>query len=477
MKKVLCITIVAVLVLALGLTLLAACDTDNGKIKISVGFWPDNSQASDVAMYNEWKENFEKDYPQYEIVAEPYTYSPETVAAKGNTGNLPTIFQTYFTEPESLIDQGFIRDITKQVEDLGWLDKIDDSMREQLTFDGKLYGIPRDGYGMGLFINLYMMYDMGLIERTNNSDGTYTYKLYDDNGKPLYPTTFDEITELSRKVKEYSPDKYGIIILSANKQGGWQLANMGWNFGTQALQVKKDGKWTANLNDAGMVRALEWIQQLAAEELCYPGASLNYNDWPAKVGSEDVLMAFVGNDALSQPITSYEFNKDDFAFVPMPTGDGTSRYALFGGTPYVFADNATDEQVEGALRFLKYIGRSPETDEIALAAMEKGFKVAQSKGMPILPTIKAWKDEAYLAIANEMENSYINVNYAYFKDFFDTIFAMRHDEEPYYCQEMYGLLDNAIQAVLSKDGANVNVLSQLTTQNNQFQSRFLDKIK
>ena len=472
-KKIFCVAIVAVLVLAAVLTLLCACNPDNGKIKISIGFWPDNSQTSDVAMYNEWKANFEADYPEYEIVAEPYTYSPETVAAKGNTGNLPTIFQTYFTEPESLIDQGFIRDITDQVKALGWLDKIDDSMREQLTFDGKLYGIPRDGYGMGLFINLYMLYDMGVIEK--NADDTY--KLYDDDGKPLYPTTFQEITELSRKVKDYDPNKYGILILSANKQGGWQLANMGWNFGTQALQVKKDGKWTANLNDAGMVAALKWIQDLAAEDLCSPGASLNYNDWPAKVGSDDVLMAFVGNDALSQPITSYNFNKDDFAFVPMPTGDGTSRYALFGGTPYVFADNATDAQVEGALKFLKYIGRSPDTDEIALAAMEKGFTVAQSKGMPILPTIKAWKDPAYLAVANEMENSYINVNYAYFKDFFDTIYTMRHDEEPFYCQEMYGLLDNAIQSVLSSNGATADVLALLTTQNNQFQSRFLDKVK
>lgn len=83
--------------------LLVACGGSNdGKIEIRIGFWPDNSQTSDVAMYNEWKEKFENDYPQYRIVADPYTYSPETVSAKGNVGKLPTIFQTYFTEPDML---------------------------------------------------------------------------------------------------------------------------------------------------------------------------------------------------------------------------------------------------------------------------------------------------------------------------------------------------------------------------------------
>ncbi|MGN1067086.1 MAG: hypothetical protein ACI4QH_04690, partial [Candidatus Fimimonas sp.] len=229
------------------------------------------------------------------------------------------------------------------------------------------------------------------------------------------------------------------------------------------------------LMDQGMVDALQWIQNLRKEDLCYPTAAANYNDWPQKIGSGDVLMAFVGCDALSMPITNYNFNKDDFAFVPMPTGDGVSHYALFGGTPYVFAENATDEQVEGALKFLHYIGRSPETDDISVAAMEKGFTVAQSKNMPILPTIKAWQNAEYLEIANNLEKKYINVNYEYMKDFFDTIKDMRRDEEPNYCQDMYGLLDKSIQNVLS-NAATANPQSLLITANNNFQSQFLDKL-
>ncbi len=472
MKKILAI-ILSVITLASALCLLVACGgSSDGKIEISIGFWPENSQTSDVQMYNEWKEKFETDYPQYRIVASPYTYSPETVSAKGNVGKLPTIFQTYFTEPDMLIGNEYIRPITKQLNALGWLDKMDDNMREQLTRNGEIYGVPRDGYGMGLFINLAMMYDLRVIDK--NDDGTY--QLYDEDGKPLYPTTFDEIENLSRLVREYYEEAYGIIILSATKQGGWQLCNIGWNFGAGDLQTQQSGTWTSNLADPGMVRALEWVQKMSQEGLCYPSASLNYNDWPAKIGTKQVMMAFAGNDALSQPITTYGFNKDDFAFVPMPTGDGTSRYALFGGTPYVFAENATDEQVEGALLFLKYIGRSPETDEISVSALKKGFAVAESKDMPILPTIKAWKDSEYLTLANNLENEHINVNYAYMKDFFDTIYDYRRKEEPNYCQDMYGLLDNAIQNVLSDKSGTANPTALLQTANLNFQNQFLKRL-
>ncbi len=472
MKKTVLLLLCLVLVTLPVMSLTACKKTDDDKIEISIGFWPEKSQKSDVAMYEEWAAAFERDHPQYKIVPEPYTYSPETVSAKGNQGKLPTIFQTYFTEPDMLIREGYIRPITEQITGLGWIDKMDDSMRESLTRDGELYGVPRDGYGMGLYINLAMMYDCGIIEK--DADGKYI--IYDESGDPLYPTTFDEITEICRVVSDtYDGDKHGIIILSANKTGGWQLCNIAWNFGAGSLQYQDaNGKWNSNLMDEGMVKALTWIQDLAAEGLVYPSASFNYNDWAPQIGMEKVCMAFVGNDALSQPITAYNFNKDDFALVPMPTGDGESHAALFGGTPYVFAENASDEQVLGALLFLKYIGRSPEVDEISVSAMEKGHQVAQSKNMPILPTIKAWKNEDYLEIANALEDKYVNVNYEYMKDFFDTIYTYRHAEEPNYCQDMYGLLDLSIQSVLTNP--NANPLSLLTTANNNFKERFLDRL-
>lgn len=456
--------------LIFGILLFSGCTDDDDRIKVTIGMWPEEVLTKDVEMFKKWEKNFERDYPQYDIIPDHYTYSPETVNAKATSNQLPVVFQTYFTEPKKLIANGFIRDITKELMELGWYDKMDPMMRETLSEDGKIYGVPRDGYGLGLFLNLEMLYYVGEIDK--NEDGTY--RLHDEEGNPLYPTTFADIRRISELIVENMEYKYGIVILSANKNGGWQFSNMAWNFGCANLQVYRNGKWEANLNDPGAVRALEWIQRMRNDDLIPPDASLSYNDWYSKIGSGQVAMAFCGSDALALPVSTFNFPLDQFAFVPMPTGDGVSRYSLYGGTPYVFSANATDEQVKGALLFLKYMGRSPEIDDISLEAMELGFQTAQAKAMPILPTIKAWADPDYLEVANELEEKYINVNMDYFRDFFDTIEEMKKPEEPHYCQDMYGLLDNAIQSILSNPVA--DPLSELTIANNQFQKNFLSKI-
>ncbi|HRR89974.1 MAG TPA: extracellular solute-binding protein [Eubacteriales bacterium] len=449
------------------------CKKGGGNIKVSIGMWPDSSLAQDVAMFTKWKEAFEKDYPQYEIVADSYTYSPDTFVAKAVSGTLPTVFQTYFTEPQKLIDNGFIKDITDKLNMLGWADKMDADMKAAVSRSGRIYGVPRDGYGLGLFLNLDMLYSVGVIDK--DDDGSYV--LHDEFGEPLYPTTFEDIYNVSRLITENYVDTYGIVILSADKNGGWQFSNMAWNFGATALQVKNsDNSWSANLNDAGAVAALEWIQRMKQDELITPDTSLSYAQWYNKIGSRQVAMAFAGSDVIALPVTNFNFDKDNIAFVPMPTGDGVHRYSLYGGTPFVFSAKASDEQVEGALRFLKYMGRSPETDEISVSAMRTGHTVAQAKGMPILPTIKPWINSDYLNIARALEEEFVNVNLYYFQDFFNSIDEMKKPEEPYFAQDMYALLDNAIQAVLANPYTAVPA-NLLTTADNQFQINFMSKVK
>ena len=48
-------------------------------------------------MYTEWKEAFEKDNPEYEIVGDPYTYSKETIGA--NMESVITEYEILFGEP------------------------------------------------------------------------------------------------------------------------------------------------------------------------------------------------------------------------------------------------------------------------------------------------------------------------------------------------------------------------------------------
>ena len=453
-------------VLPLGAMLLSACGGGGGdKIKLRIGFWPEPTETREVAMYNLWKEAFEAENPEYTIIADPYTYDTTTIMSKFNGGTLPTVFQTWFTEPLKLKNLNIIRPITDQLGALGWDEMMDDGMKETLTFDGDIYGVPRDGYGLGLLLNMKTFYDNGLLEK----DGNGKYILYDEKGKPLYPTSFEEIYEASLTISEYDDTK-GILICSANKNGGWQFNNIAWNFGANFQTQDESGKWVAHLDSPESISALSWIQKMKQDGLLLNSPSVTYDEWYSSIGSK-VAMAIVGSDVLHLAATSGGVNMDDLAFLPMPTGDGTHHTSLYGGTPFVFNKNATDAQVEGILKFFDYIGRSPTTSERNVAAIVDGYEVSKAKNQPVIPKIMPWKNEDYLEMAKRLETEYLSVDMGYYSDFFGHIDQNKRSEEPYYTQEMYEFLDLAIQSVLTApDTASPSAL--LTTANAKLQALF-----
>ncbi len=442
--------------------LLSSCGGDNSKITLKIGFWPEPSDTADVAMYQNWADRFMEENPQYKIVGSPYTYSTETVGQKYTTGTLPDVWQTWFTEPSKLKEKNIIRPITSQIKALGWDEKMDDAMKEQLTFDNEIYGIPRDGYGLGLLMNKRILGDNGFLPEINGK-----YSIYNEDGSPAYPTTFEEISSISETLVDQDNVR-GFMMYSANKNGGWVFSNMAWNYGSE-LEIKDGDRWVANLADTGAINALEWIKEMWVNQRLQETVSCVYNDWYSNIG-ENVAFAVVGSDVLQNAKLLGDVNMDDLAFLPMPTGDGTHHYSLYGGTPFVFTKGISDEKVEGILKFFNYIGRSPEISESNLAAKREGYEVAKKKGQPILPSIMPWKNEDFLARAKEMENEYVNVKLEDYNPFFNSIGANKHSEVPYFAQEMYAALDVAIQSVFTlKETANCRSL--LATANATLQDK------
>ena len=259
-----------------------------------------------------------------------------------------------------------------------------------------------------------------------------------------------------------------MFICSANKNGGWQLSNMAWNYGAE-LEVldPSTGKYQSNLNAQGMVDALSWIQRMKQDRLIYEGVAIAYDDWPNAI-DERVAMAIVGSDIIHLAKTTGDVNMDDLAFVPMPTGDGEHHYSLYGGTPFVFDKNTTDDQVRGILKFFDYIGRSPSTSKNNIDAIREGYEVAKNKNQPIVPKIMPWKNDDYLNVAKAMENEYVSINMNNYSEFFDSVKDNQHPEVPVAAQKMYEILDDAIQEVL-RNPDTANPSSLLTTANARFQ--------
>jgi ABC-type glycerol-3-phosphate transport system substrate-binding protein len=125
----------------------------------------------------------------------------EAFYARANSKTLPTVFQTWFTEPQMIVSGGHAKDITEIVTNLGWYDKMDPDLREYLTFDDRLYGIPRDGYGLGIIINLNVFFDAGLVEDLND-DGIYDIVNPNNPDEKYYPETMDELFSYAQTIKE-----------------------------------------------------------------------------------------------------------------------------------------------------------------------------------------------------------------------------------------------------------------------------------
>lgn len=54
---------------------------------------------------------------------------------------------------------------------------MDSSRKETLTFVGKTYGVPRDGYGLGLLLNTRLLGGAGLLPEYKDQKKTVLLKM------------------------------------------------------------------------------------------------------------------------------------------------------------------------------------------------------------------------------------------------------------------------------------------------------------
>ncbi|PMQ02452.1 MAG: sugar ABC transporter substrate-binding protein [Dictyoglomus sp. NZ13-RE01] len=429
------------------------------KIVLKLGMWPEDTLVSDVEMFKKWKQKFEAKYPNVEVVPATYKYSPDTFVPLAEAGRLPTIFETWFTEPQKLISQGFVKDITNELKKKGWDKYMNPSVKAILSKNGRIYGIPRDAYALGLYINLDLFRKAGLI----NPDGT-----------PKYPKTWTELANIAKIIKEKT-GRAGFCLLAKDNAGGWHFTQIAWDFGAK-FEIQKDGKWYANLNSPEVVAAMNFIKDLRwkYDVLTDDPTSENWGTGFEVIGTGRAAMYLGAQDSVNQPTQVYGLPPDKLAIVPVPRGP-KGQYSLMGGTPYMFSNKATSEEVMAALNFLEIMGKAPVVTEDSIAGMKEDAQNRVKNGVPVIPSFPAWINKDYLEAQEKILNEYRNVDMRFFNDYYNWLKkpGVLRPEEPVLTQDLYAELTKVLQAVVTDRNADVKKL--LDTANKNFQE-LLDAI-
>ncbi|PYI55552.1 ABC transporter substrate-binding protein [Paenibacillus flagellatus] len=422
------------------------------------GDWP-KPQDKKLPQFEEWQKKFESENPGVKMKAENYTYDTNTFLPKAESGQLPNLFGTWFTEPKKIINAGYAADITAQMKNYGYDKALNPAMLELVKKDGKFYGIPTSGYYMGMWYNVNLFKQAGLL---------------DEKGIPKYPRTYEELAQTAKTIKDKT-GKAGFFFPTKNNQGGWQFMTIAWSYGAE-FEKQVDGKWKAVFNSPEAVQALQYIKDLKWKYNVLPDNILvEVNDMFRLFGTDQVAMAFGSTDWMNTPTNDYKMSKDNLAMSAVPAGP-KGRIALTGGSLYMFSNNSTPEQIEAGFKWLKIKGFSPEVNADALKGLEETLAADQKLNRVVGPHgMLAWINKERVDAENAIRQKYKTVNLELWDDYMKNEGVTIRPEEPVNAQELYKTLDAVVQAVLTDKNADPKALLDKAVAD--FQRDYLDKAK
>src|SRR5262249_53833638 len=170
---------------------------------------------------------FERLHSHRYIVGSTYTFDPTNYSTRLAAGAAEDAFSVYLSEPQFLIAQHAIADITDLIKGWQYFDSFVPSFLHIVTGPGnRIYGIPLTGYALGLLYNRRLFMQAGL-----NPD------------RP--PTTWKEFREDARRLNRAGVA--GFAEVSGANQGGWHFACWMYSVGGD-LQRQNGDKWAAVFN-------------------------------------------------------------------------------------------------------------------------------------------------------------------------------------------------------------------------------------
>ncbi|MER8222159.1 extracellular solute-binding protein [Streptomyces sp. NPDC094143] len=413
---------------------LTACggNTDEsagGKTRITVNCMPPKSAKTDRAFFEEDVAAFEKQHPDIDVVPHDAfpCQDPKTFDAKLAGGQMEDVFYTYFTDARHVVDIDQAADLTPYVKELKSYGTLQKQLRDIYTVDGKVYGIPRTGYSMGLIYNKALFEKAGL-----------------DPDRP--PTTWAEVRTAAKKIAGLGGGTVGYADYSAQNQGGWHFTAELYSQGGDV--VSADGKQATVDTPEGRavlqtLHDMRWTDDsMGSRQL------LVINDAQQMMGSGKLGMYLAAPDNIPILVKEKGASYADIAIAPMPGGKAT----LVGGDGYMVSKKASPAQIRAALKWLDHMFLTPGDGFLGDYARAKKHDAPVGLPEPRLFTGAADAEDQRVKQANA------NVPVENYQSFLDGNQRLDMKIEPPHAQQLYSVLDGVVSAVLTKEDADIDRL-------------------
>jgi ABC-type glycerol-3-phosphate transport system substrate-binding protein len=420
-------------------------------VSISVSDKPASDQPEELAIWEGQVAKFQEMYPNVTIEGLELKYDPTAFIAMIAGDQLPTIFKTYFTEPEKFVQQDAVADLTPYFEQTGLGDVFNANVLAIASQDGKIYGIPDFAYSLGLAYNIDMLSAAGF---------------------DAPPATWDELAEMAVALTDKENGVAGFAFINDGSGAtGWHYTDIAYGFGATPEDIIKpngDGTYSATFGEGATVDALQYIHDLRWTHDVLPGATLDWANITEALASERVAMAIYAGDQFSFMLNQFpDADLNKFGYAPVPAG-ANGRVALTGGSLWMIDSGASDDEREAAFYFQAWRQLDPVEYESSIITQHD---TGRAVGQPVLPLYVG----DYQAKIEEFRAQYDVLpvaNYVLFNDAVKNGELKLQAEPPAAAQDYYSELGVLVSEVLTDE--NVDPASRLAEVSEEFQAFVLD---
>lgn len=399
------------------------------KVSITVGCMPAKSQEAQRKEWNEDVAAFQKLHPNITIVGKDAfpCIDPQTFQAKLAGGQMEDVFYVYFTDVQNIVAKGQAADLTPYIGQVGQYESLDPTVAKVFKNDGKVYGLPRQNYTMGLFYNRELFERAGL-----NPDAP--------------PKTWAEVREAAKKISALGDGIAGYAELSAKNQGGWHFTTLLYSQGGD--MVTADGGKSAFNGPQGRavlqtLKDMRWTDDSMGTKQLLVDADIQRMMAAGKLG-----MYLGAPDNATALVDQFKGDYEDYGMAPIPGGTGT----LLGGDGYMINPGASPEKIKAGLMWLEYYALTPGQGQLDYARAAKD-------GRPVgLPQPKLFGQNAVGQKDRELRAASANLPVQNFKPYEDAYTTVPGKLEPPQAQKLYAILDSVVSAVLTRQDASIDEL-------------------